>query len=83
MAQMAYADKTRLWVMVIAANALIPLAFLLGFRFIREWRYDKDSDLVDWARWGRRLHVGVVTLACFGLLVVLGFFNLLGLNMPG
>lgn len=72
----------RLWVMVVAANAMIVIAALLAFRAVREWRGVGDPGLPGWARWGRRLHVGAVALSCLELLVVFSFFNLLGLHVP-
>lgn len=81
--QMALGEKARLWVMVIAANATVLLAVLLGLRAVKEWRHPGDPRTPGWARWGRRIHVGAVALSCCGLLVVFAFFNLLGVHMPG
>jgi len=79
--QMSLGDSGRLWTMVIAANAMIPLALLLGLAAIKEWR--RDHGPTGWSQWGRRLHVTAVALSCLGLLIVFDFFNLLGVHVPG
>ncbi len=81
--QMLIGDKTRFWIMVIAANAMIALAVLLLLRVIKEWNLPRSEAVSRWALVGRKVHMSVVAVSALGLLVVFNFFNLLGMHIPG
>ncbi len=81
--QMLVGQNGRLWIMVIAANAMIILAFLLVFQTAKEWRQPKDGAVPGWASIGRKAHLSVVAMSSLALLVVFNFFNLLGVHIPG
>ncbi|RIK94235.1 MAG: hypothetical protein DCC73_06645 [Proteobacteria bacterium] len=81
--QMLVGDKTRFWIMVIAANAMVVIAFLLLFQTIKEWKQANSGATAGWAGIGRRVHMSVVALSSLALLVAFNFFNLLGMHIPG
>lgn len=81
--QMAIGEKGRFWLMVLTANVLVVVTGLLLFGAAREWLAGAHDGVATWAGLGRRLHLGAVALSGLGVLVVLNFFNFLGVNMPG
>ncbi|KRB49633.1 serine hydrolase [Phenylobacterium sp. Root700] len=81
--QMALGDKGRFWMMVVVANLAVLIALALSVQAVRMWTRRAPAHTAGWGHWGRRVHVTFVAVATLGLLVVFGFFKLLGVHMPG
>lgn len=81
--QMALGDRTRLGVMVVVANAMVLLAAAFTFKALRECTRAARENPLGWARWGRGVHLAGVAVSSIGVLIPLGFFNFLGVHLPG
>lgn len=81
--RMIAGDTTRFRAMIITANALILLAAAFLFGLFREYTGADGDGQPGWARLGRRIHLGCIAVSSLVVLVALGFFNLLGVHLPG
>jgi len=81
--QMLAGETGRFWIVVVAANAMVVLALLLLFQTVKEWMQPKSGAMAGWAGIGRRVHMSVIAVSSLALLVVVNFFNLLGMHIPG
>ncbi len=81
--QLMIGDKTRLWIMIVAANSMLAFEIVLLIRMVSEWLRNTAHSVPGWARAGRLVHLSLVGLSTALVLVVCGFFNFLGVHMPG
>jgi hypothetical protein len=81
--QASAGDYDRLYVMVGSANLLLVTSVVLAFMTIRRQVRREPAIGPKWARVGYRLHVGLVASTGIAMALALGFFNMLGVHIPG